>query len=117
MTFSKFIETLSQMPDFFKGPHFAPQHYILTNITNLKNISCFRIDKDQEALNIFTTKHEIKLSHQNKQGESYNYMSFYNLPLVNKVYDLYTQDVLVFDYKAEYKQLLDFVSNQENRIV
>jgi hypothetical protein len=117
MTFSEFIETLSQVPDFFKGPHFAPQHYILANITDLKNISYFRIDKDQEALDNFATKHGIKLSHQNKHGESYDYMSFYNPHLVKKVCDMYAQDVLVFDYKAEYNQLLDFVSNQENRSV
>jgi len=117
MTFSEFIETISQIPDFFKGPHFAPQYYILSSFTNLKNISYFRIDKDQEALKTFATKNGIKVSHQNKHGESYNYMSFYNLHLANKVYDLYTQDVIVFDYKAEYNQLLNFVSNQENRIV
>jgi hypothetical protein len=117
MTFQEFVETISQIPNFFKGPHFAPQEYILSNITLLKNISYFRIDKDQEALNTFLTKHEINLTHQNRHGESYNPLSFYNTYLVNKVYDMYKQDVMVFDYKAEYNQLLHFVSNQENRMV
>ncbi len=116
MTFQEFVETISQIPNFFKGPHFAPQEYILSNITPLKNISYFRIDKDQESLNNFLTKHEINLPHQNKNSESKNYMSFYNTNLVNKVYAMYGQDVMVFDYKAEYNHLLNFVSNQENRL-
>lgn len=116
MSFHEFIDTVSQIPDFFKGPHFAPQQYILSNIAPLKNISYFRIDKDQETLNSFFTKNGINLPHQNKHSESYNYMSFYNTSLVNKVYVMYEQDVMVFDYKAEYNHLLNFVSNQENRL-
>ncbi len=117
MSFQEFVETISEIPDFFKGPHFAPQQYILSNITPLKNISYFRIDKDQEVLNNFLTKHEINLPHQNKHGELYNYMTFYNTNLVNKVYEIYKQDVMIFDYKAEHNQLLNFISAQENRIV
>ncbi|MEO7989952.1 MAG: sulfotransferase family 2 domain-containing protein [Chryseolinea sp.] len=117
MTFQEFVETISQIPNFLKGPHFAPQQYILSNITPLKKISYFRIEKDQEALNNFLSKHGINLPHRNRHGESYNHLSFYTTYLVNKVYDMYEQDVVIFDYKAEYNQLLNFVSNQENRMV
>ncbi len=117
MSFQEFVDTISQVPDFFKGPHFAPQHYILANVTKLNNIFYFRIDKDQQALANFLTKHGINLPHQNKHSGSYNYLSFYNIDLVGKVYNMYKQDVMSFDYKAEYNQLLNFVSNQENRMI
>lgn len=117
MSFQEFVDVISKIPDFLKGPHFSPQQYILSNITPLKNISYFRIDKDQEALSNFLIKHGINLPHQNKRSESYNYMSFYNTDLANKVYALYEQDVISFDYKPEYNQLLNFVSTQEKRIV
>lgn len=115
MTFQDFIETISKIPDFFKGPHFAPQQYVLSNVAPLKNISCFRIDKDQERLSSFLTEHGLNLPHKNKQAESYNYLSFYDTHLLQKVYDLYKEDVIAFGYQAEYNQLLEFVSCQENR--
>ncbi len=117
MTFSEFVNIIAQVPNSLKGPHFAPQHYILTNITKLNMISYFQIDKDQEKLKTYLSQYNINLPHQNKQQKQYDYRSFYNSEILNKVYKMYEQDVIMFDYKDEYNLLSEFVFNQENRMV
>lgn len=111
MSFREFINIISQVPDSLKGPHFASQCYILSNTTELNHISCFRIDKDQESLHQFLTTYGIHLSHQNKKESTYNFMTFYDLEVLNKVYKMYKQDVIQFEYQFEYNQLLSLVSH------
>ena len=52
-----------------------------------------------------------KPRHMNKSNKG-NWMEYYDLDLVEKVYKKYEKDIKVFGYEKEYKKLLDFVTNK-----
>lgn len=115
MSFHDFIDVISTVPDFLKGPHFSPQHYILSKGIGLYNVKWFRLEKDIDALKQFLLQYDITLPYLNKQKSTYDYGTFYNESTLSKVYFMYEKDVHTFDYLKEYQTLKKRISQSEYR--
>lgn len=105
MGFQEFLETICQIPEFLRGPHFASQHFILSRAVGLSKIKVYRIDKDQQELEIVLKHYSLSMAHANRNSK-YDYWTFYNRQTLEKVYQLYKQDVISFGYQQEYEELL-----------
>jgi len=54
-----------------------------------------------------------QLPHFNRQPKKYDYRSYYDSDDFSVVEELYTDDVVIFEYKEERRRLLEFLTSQE----
>jgi len=113
MTFVEFIKTIELIPIYLSGPHFAPQSYILKTDFALEDILVFRVEKDNESLDVFLQAYGLRLPHLNKKSNTYDYRSYYNSTILSVVERLYADDIELFNYREEHKKLKQFVHSQE----
>lgn len=113
MPFNEFINTIELIPTSLSGPHFAPQSFILKQAFALEDILLFRIEKDSESLAVFLHNYGLKLPRLNQQSRTYNYRSYYDSETLSVVERLYAEDIRLFDYREEHRQLRQFVQSQE----
>jgi hypothetical protein len=113
MTFKEFVKTIELIPVSVLGPHFTPQSYILRAAFALEEIRIFRIEKDSESLDGFLHTYDLRLPHLNKQQKKYDYRAFYDSDTLSVVEKLYKEDVEIFDYREEHRQLREFLVSQE----
>jgi hypothetical protein len=112
MSFEEFVRALAKIPDSLKGPHFAPQSYIVSNTGLESKINCFRLEKDEEALKTFLKPYGIAIPHLNRQEKSYDYRIFYTRELADLAYTIYKEDVQKFGYQQDYQGLIEFTGNK-----
>jgi hypothetical protein len=109
MTFKDFLKTIHKIPRSLLGPHFTSQHYILRKATDIKDLTIYRIEKDEEALNKFLGRFGIELPHLNKHPLGYDHRSYYDPETLGLVTALYQDDINSFGYQAEYNALQKYI--------
>jgi len=110
MSFSEFVQALSKIPEPLLAPHFCSQYTIIENLK--ERINFFRIEKDHNALMGFLNAFSISIDHSNKNRNPYDYRNFYTPEILQAAYTLYQQDVEKFDYRQEYRELLEWVNGK-----
>jgi len=114
-TFADFVERVSKIPDALADNHFKSQYALLyedgaalvDTVGKFEQLhddwqpiaTQYQLDPQLEPFNVSKTK----------PGCHSDYRLYYTQPLVQLVYERYRQDVEMFGYEAEYKQLLEFV--------
>lgn len=105
LTFSEFINRISSIPDRLKDQHIRPQHSFLEYYRRKKlEIKIFKLE-ESEKLNQFLNQQGMKFPHVNKSDVHYDYRSYYDAVLLQKVHELYQIDVEKFGYQEEYNLL------------
>jgi hypothetical protein len=112
MSFEEFVKVLAKVPDSLKGPHFSPQSFIISNTGIENKITCFRLEKDEEALATFLKQYGIAIPHLNRQEKGYDYRIFYTGELADLAYNIYKEDVQKFGYEQDYQSLIEFTGNK-----
>jgi len=101
LTFAKFVDRISCIPDRLKDQHIKPQHLFLEYYEK-QNISVkvFKLE-DPEKLNVFLKEYALQLPHLNKSQVAYDYQQYYTPSLLKKVSALYQSDLEKFGYSLE----------------
>jgi hypothetical protein len=105
MSFEELVATLQVIPDLLKDQHVKPQHSLLQYYWKKKiDIKVFRLES-LEAVNTFLSHYSASLSVLNKAELPYDYRSYYNVAVLEKVYRIYADDIKYFGYEQEYLDL------------
>lgn len=110
LSFREFVDILQVIPDALKDQHLKPQNSFLT-FYRKRNIEVkFLKLEDQHSVRAFLSDFHLTLPVMNKNESAYDYRSYYDPDTIEKVYKLYSQDILLFGYSEDYQDLKKFVS-------
>ncbi|HEY3429674.1 MAG TPA: sulfotransferase family 2 domain-containing protein [Cyclobacteriaceae bacterium] len=104
ISFGEFVTRVSRIPDRLKDQHLRPQHTFL-RFYRKRNVSVKILKLEEPGLFTFLSGNSLQLPHLNKSSEDYDYGSYYDLAILNKVHQLYAADIQEFGYQKEHHQL------------
>jgi|GEM_PF-756548 len=113
MSFSSFINLVCRIPDNISDNHFRSQAGTIFKDPRIKpdfigKIETFQDDWAQLNKLAGTT---MKIERYNSSGE-YDYRELYTQELVEQVAERYRDDIELFSYSNEYKNLLEHIARQ-----
>ena len=105
MSFGEFVNILQIIPDVLKDQHVKAQHSLLQYYSK-KNIDVqiFHLESPEDV-KTFLSHYSASLSILNKDELPYDYRSYYNADILEKVYRLYADDIKCFGYEQQYLDL------------
>ncbi len=109
LSFSEFINILQTIPDRLKDQHLKPQHIFLNYYKQRGNEVFFFKLEEQHQIRTFLADFHLTMPVLNKNDSAYDYRLYYNKNTLEKVYQLYFQDITLFGYSAEYNSLRDYI--------
>ena len=108
ISFGEFINRIAVIPDRLKDQHIRPQHTFLRFYKEKSvQVKVFKLEEPQ--LSTFLSSRSLQLPHLNKSKEDYDYRSYYDLTILNKVLELYTRDIHDFGYEKELLHLQNYL--------
>jgi hypothetical protein len=111
LSFEEFVNRIALIPDIFKDQHLRPQQLFLSYYQlEKKNVRIFKLE-EIESLQKFLSGYNLKLEHLNK-SDAYDYHAYYNERTLQKVFEIYKNDVALFGYSTAYKNLKSIVSSK-----
>ncbi len=109
LSFREFVDILQIIPDTLKDQHLKPQNAFLSFYRKRDIEVKFLKLEDQHRVHAFLSDFHLTVPVMNK-NETYDYRSYYEPDTLEKVYKLYSQDILLFEYSEDYHDLKKFVS-------
>ncbi|WHH57485.1 sulfotransferase family 2 domain-containing protein [Petroclostridium sp. X23] len=115
--FEIFLKKVILIPDFLADRHFQSQYKLIYDKKNRCLVDFVgKYENLSKDFSDIQKKYNLgNLPHFNKTTKN-NWMDYYNLETAKLVYDKYTKDIEVFEYKIEYQQLLNYLSDKSNFI-
>jgi hypothetical protein len=105
MSFAEFVNCITCIPDRLKDQHFRPQYLFLEPYEGIGiHVKVFRLE-ERLQLKSFLNDQRMELTHRNKSEDAYDYAQYYNVKLVQQVYNIYQTDIDKYGYKESYKAL------------
>jgi hypothetical protein len=113
ISFAEFVNALQIIPNVLKDQHVKPQHGLLRYYRK-KNIDVqvFHLESP-EVLKLFLSRYSASLLTLNKDELPYDYRSYYDADMLEKVYRIYQRDIKYFGYEQEYLELRSALSKSE----
>ena len=112
-SFEHLVDKILVIPPCFHDKHFSSQFNLISSNINkeLNFVGKFENMNDQykhivEKFDLLPLKHHNK----SKRTSDFDWRSFYNLVLVEKVYQLYKKDIESFEYEKEYEELKNYLN-------
>jgi hypothetical protein len=109
MSFREFVSIISNVPEKISERHFKSQSYLIKQAPKVDYIG--KLESMNNDYKMLSDKYSLpELPHSNKSPK-YNYREFLNIESIEKIYKRYKNDIELFGYLNEYKEL---VNNSEN---
>ena len=121
ISFAEFVESITEIPDRLADRHFKSQHATLYHKGKLlvDYIGKFEnLNEDWKALAQkynFPTQLEHQHTTHTKTGTHKDYRAYYTKKLVQMVYKRYQADVELFGYQDDYRELMNYVCQHEEK--
>jgi hypothetical protein len=105
ISFAEFVSRISRIPDRLKDQHIKPQHLFVKPYESKGiTVKYFQLETPS-ALEGFLKEHGMELTHHNKSREAYDYTQYYDVDLLQQVYEIYEADIKKFGYQLVYQDL------------
>jgi hypothetical protein len=115
LSFAEFINAVQSIPDRLKDQHFRPQHRFISFYTSRSvDVKIFKVE-EHEALGRFLSSKQLTLTPLNQSDVNYDYRSYYDRDTLNRVYDIYRNDIISFGYEENYRALQRSVDEEFDR--
>lgn len=113
--FESFAKKIVKVPNECADRHFVSQYFMI-----YKNDKCLvdfvgKIEELPESFKEIQNKYQLEeLPIYNKTDKG-NWMDYYTLEIAELVYKYYKKDFEVFGYEDEYKKLVKYLKNKDNK--